>query len=148
MILLCSRCGKVVILNVFKTGINVVSLSPVFEAVFLVFLTAQWLLRHMGAPWASPESSITACIGERELARFLCKCHYPRSHFTKLLTRALLFGPFHCSYTFVACLAFRIHVAGDLNNRISLVVGVLTTSFAHALHGTGSSIRVRAVLCR
>jgi len=30
MILLCSRCGKVVILNVFKTGINTASFLPVF----------------------------------------------------------------------------------------------------------------------
>jgi len=34
-----------VILNVFKTGINSVSFLPVFFAVFMVFLTAQWLLR-------------------------------------------------------------------------------------------------------
>jgi len=40
MLLLCSRCGKVAILNVFKTGIN---------AVFSVFLTAQWQLRHTGS---------------------------------------------------------------------------------------------------
>jgi len=37
-----------VILNVFETGINAVSFFPVFEAVFLVFLTAQWPLRHTG----------------------------------------------------------------------------------------------------
>ena len=30
----------------------------------------------MGAPRASPESSITICIGERELARFLCLSHH------------------------------------------------------------------------
>jgi len=36
-----------------------------------MFLTAQWLLRRMGAPRALPESSITICIGERELARSL-----------------------------------------------------------------------------
>jgi len=40
MLLLCSRCGKVVLSNVFKTGINAVSFLPVFLAVFLVLLTA------------------------------------------------------------------------------------------------------------
>jgi len=30
MLLLCSRCGKVVILNAFKTGINAVSFLLVF----------------------------------------------------------------------------------------------------------------------
>jgi len=29
MLLQCSRCGKVVILNAFKTGINAVSVLPV-----------------------------------------------------------------------------------------------------------------------
>jgi len=59
--------------------------------------------------------------------------HVP--HFTKLLTRALFFGPFQCSYKFIPCLAFRVHVAVDLNKTISFVVGVLSTSFAHALLG-------------
>jgi len=49
MLLMCSRCGKVVILNVFKTGINAVPFLSVFKAVFLVFLTTQWRLRHTGA---------------------------------------------------------------------------------------------------
>jgi len=31
MLPLCSRCGKVVILNVFKTGINTVLFLPVFK---------------------------------------------------------------------------------------------------------------------
>jgi len=30
MLLLCSRYGKVVILNVFKTGINAVSFLPLY----------------------------------------------------------------------------------------------------------------------
>jgi len=36
-----------VILNVFKTGINAVSFLTVFK-LFVVFLTAQWLLQHTG----------------------------------------------------------------------------------------------------
>jgi len=35
MLHLCSRCGKVVILNVFKTGINAVSFLPVFLSYVL-----------------------------------------------------------------------------------------------------------------
>ena len=42
MLLLCSRSGNVVILNVLRqTGINTLSFLPVFYAVFVVFLTAQ-----------------------------------------------------------------------------------------------------------
>jgi len=36
-------------LNVFKTGINALLFLPVFQAVFMVFLTARWLLRHTGS---------------------------------------------------------------------------------------------------
>jgi len=78
--------------------------------------------------------SITIYIRERVLACFVRLCHHPRSHFTKL-TRALFFGPCRCSYIFVPCLAFRVHVAGDLNKTISFVAGVLSTSFARALLG-------------
>ena len=84
---------------------------------------------------APPVFSITIYIRERKLACFVCLIHHPRSHFTKLLTRLLFFGPCHCSYIFVPCPAFRVHVAGDLNKTISFVVGVLTTSFARALLG-------------
>jgi len=49
MLLLSPRCGNVVILTVFKTGINAVSFLCVFYAVFSVFLTAQWRLRHTGS---------------------------------------------------------------------------------------------------
>ena len=45
---MCSRCENVVSLNVFKTGINAASFLPVFKAVFLVFLTGKWRLRHTG----------------------------------------------------------------------------------------------------
>jgi len=42
-----------------------------------------------------------------------------------------------CYYSsiFVPCLAFRIHVAGDLNQKLSFVASVLLTSFALALLG-------------
>jgi len=72
-------------------------------------------------------------IGERGLACFAYLCHHPRSHFTKLLTRDLFIEPCQCSHVYVPCLAFRVHVAGDLNKTISFVVGVLTTSFARVL---------------
>jgi len=57
------------------------------------------------------------------------------SHFTKLLTRALSFALCHCSYILVPHLASRVHVAGDLNETISFVVGVFSTVFARALLG-------------
>jgi len=56
-----------------------------------------------------------------------------RSHFTKLLTRALFFVPCHYSYIFVPFLAFHVHVAGDLNETISFVAGILSTLLARAL---------------
>ena len=74
-------------------------------------------------------------IGEGKQACFVYLCHHHRSHFTKLLTRAIFFGPCHCSYVFVPCLAFRVRFAGDLNKTISFVVDALSTSFARALLG-------------
>jgi len=71
MLLLCSRCAKVVILNVFKTGINDVSFLPVFQAVFLTFLQPSGD-SGTRAPRAEPESSLTIYIGERELALCIC----------------------------------------------------------------------------
>ena len=53
----------------------------------------------------------------------------------KLLTWALFFVPCHCSYIFVSCLVFHVHVAGDMNKTISFVTGVLSTSFARTLLG-------------
>jgi len=42
-----------------------------------------------------------------------------------------------CYYSsiFSPCLAFRIHVAGDLNQKLSFVASVRSTSFARALLG-------------
>ena len=125
------------ILNVFKTGINAVSCSPVFQAVFLVFSTAQWRLRHTG-------SSDLALVFDYNLYWRIYKAsllalyinvitHCPTS--TKLLSRDFLRGPCHCSYIFVVCLDFPVHVAGDLNKKISFVVGVLSTLLACALLG-------------
>jgi len=64
------------------------------------------------------------------LAFYICTS----THNNKL-TRAVCIGPCHCSYVFVPCLAFRVHVAGDLNKTISFVVGVLSPLFARALLG-------------
>jgi len=47
--LLCSRYGKVVILNVFKTGINAVLFVPAFKLCTCFFSITQWRLRHMGS---------------------------------------------------------------------------------------------------
>jgi len=70
-----------------------------------------------------------------KLACFVYLCHHHRSHLTKLLTRALFFGPCHCSYVFVPCLDYRVHFAGDLNKTISFVVGALSSYFVRALLG-------------
>jgi len=51
------------------------------------------------------------------LAWYICATTYERSHFTKLLIRVILFMPYHCLYIFVPCLAFRVHVARDLNKK-------------------------------
>jgi len=71
------------ILNVFKTCINAAPFLPVFQAMFLVLLTAQWRLRHTG-------SSGLARIFDHNLHRTTRVCfvylwHHTRSHFTKLL---------------------------------------------------------------
>ena len=92
----------------------------------------QWLLLHTG-------SSGLVRVFDYDLYRrtraCLCLFHHPRSHFTKLLIWALFLETCHCSYIFVPCLSFRVHVSGDLNQTISFVVGVFTTSFARALLG-------------
>ena len=80
-----------------------------------MFLTSQRRLRHTGL----------ARVFDYDLYRRTRVCllcifapqRKVRSHFTKLLTRALFFGSCHCSYIFVSCLAFRVHVAGDLMNK-------------------------------
>jgi len=122
------KCGKVVC---FKK-VSMLCNFCLFCCV-LVFLTAQWRLRHMGS------ARVFNCdLYRRTRACLLCTvylCHHPRSHLTKLLTRSLFFGPSHCSYIFVPCLSFGVHVAGDHNKTISFVVGVLSTLFAHALLG-------------
>jgi len=132
MLLLCSRCGKVVILNVFKTSVKPASFLLVFYAVFSVFLVAHWQLQHTVSSGLA-ESSIAIYTGEPKLACFVYLYHHSRSHFTNLLTRTLFFGPCHCSYYFGQCLAFRVHVSSDLNKTISFIVGVLSTSFPRAL---------------
>jgi len=105
-----------VILNVFKTGINAVSF---FSWVFGVFNSPVATPAH-GLLELSPSLRLRF-ISENGslLALYICATtHGP--HFTKLLTWALSLGTWHCSYIFVPCLAFRIHVAGDLNKTISL----------------------------
>jgi len=50
----------------------------------------------------------------------------------RLLIWALLIRPCHCSHICALCLAFRVNVAGDLYQKISFEVGVLSTSFPRA----------------
>jgi len=79
--------------------------------------------------------------GERELALYVCATTNG-PHFSKLLTRALFFGPCQCSYIFIQCLAFRVHVAGDLNKTISF-----EGFFRSLALYSGSPVRSRAALC-
>jgi len=92
MLLLCSRCGKVVSLNVFKTGINAVSFLPIFSAVFLVFLTARWRLRY--TEYLDSARVFDYDLYLRRRACLLCifvPSPKVRFHFSMLLIRALFF---------------------------------------------------------
>jgi len=63
-------CGKVVILNMFKTGITAVSFLPVLSCVLGVFNSPVATPVHARASWALPQSSIKIYIGERKLVCF------------------------------------------------------------------------------
>ena len=83
---------------------------------------------------AQPESSITIYnIAECELDCFAYLCHHPL-HWSRLSNRALIIGPCHCSDIFVSCLVFRVHVAGDVNHKISFVAG-RSTRFSACFRG-------------
>jgi len=110
-----------------KTSINTVSFLPDFYTVFSVLLTAQWRLQHTGSSGLAGVFNYDL-YRKTQFACFAYLCHHPLSHFTKLLNRVLFFGPCHCSYIFVPCLAFSVHVADYLNKIISFRVGILSTS--------------------
>jgi len=78
MLLLCSRCGKVVILNVFKIGINAVSFLPVFLSCVLGVFNSPVATPANGLLGLSP-SPITSYIGERELALYICVTTHGRT---------------------------------------------------------------------
>jgi len=128
---------KIVILNVLKAGINAVSFLLLWSCVLGVFNSpaATSANEHLGV--------FDHDLYWRTRVCFIYLCQYPRSHFTKLLTRALFSGYRHCLYIFVPRQAFRVHVASDLNTAILFVVGVLSTSLAHAAGYLGSSVIVR-----
>jgi len=52
----------------------------------------------------------------------------------------------HCSYIFIPCLAFRVHVAGDLNQKILFVVDVLFSQVCSLAVYSSSSVRDRAAI--
>jgi len=60
-------------------------------------------------------------------------------------TWALFVGPYHYSFNFVPCLAFCVHVAGDLNEKVSFITDVLLTSLTRVY--LGSSGTARAAFC-
>jgi len=95
--------------------------------------TAQWRLQHRGSTGSARILDYDLYLKTR--ACLLCIFVPPRkgrSHFTKLLTRALFFVPCHCSYIFVSCPGFHVHVAGDLNKTISFVADFVRLCFSRA----------------
>jgi len=93
MLLLCSRCGKVLILNVFKTGFNAVSFLPVFKLCYWCFQQSSGGFSTR-APRLSPSLrlGLQFILEKASLLCFVYLCHHPRSYFTKLLTQAFLLG--------------------------------------------------------
>ena len=87
MLFLYSKGGKVVILKVFKTSIIAVSFLPVF------MLCSRCFQQPNGdsSTRAQPEFLIAIYMEEKQ-ACFVCLCHHPRSHFTKLLTGIFSLG--------------------------------------------------------
>jgi len=120
--------NRKILLNLIR---KIKNLTDQFQPVFvfaLATLNSYILFLHCNFTtcytvlYLIPESSITIDIAERELVCFVHLCHHPGSQFTKLFTRAIFIRRNHCSYIFVPRLAFRVHVAGDMNKTISFVV--------------------------
>jgi len=88
MLLLCSRCGNVVILNVFRQVSILCHFRLFLSCVLGVFNSPVATLAH-GLLGHTPESSFTIYIRKHEFACFIYLCHHRQSHFTKLLTRDL-----------------------------------------------------------
>ena len=95
-----------------------------------MFSTTQWLLRYTGS--SSFAQVFDYDLYRRTRACFLCMFVPPPRVPFHQVNLGSFFGPCHCSYIFIPCLAFRVHVAGDLNKTISFIVGVPTTLFARA----------------
>jgi len=83
MLLPCSRCGKVAILNVFKTGINALFSSCVLS-----------VFKSLMAPPAHGLLGLSTSLRLRFISEnagcVVCLCHHPKSRFTKLLTMLFL----------------------------------------------------------
>jgi len=130
MLILCSRCGKVVTLNVFKYQCCVMC-ACFLSYVFDVYNSPVATPAH-GLLGLSPSLRLRFILQNVSLlASYVCAAtHGPTS-----LLRLLGLSSLGFSYIFVACLVVRVHVTGDLNRTISFVVGVLTTSLACVLFG-------------
>jgi len=90
----------------------------------------QWRLWHSGSAWVVDY----ALYCRTWVAYFVHLCHNPL-HWLRFLTRTICTEPCQCSCIVVPCLAFRVYFAGELNKKISFVVGVLSNKFACALLG-------------
>jgi len=100
---------------------------------------SQWRLRHSDS--SSSAQFVDYALSCRTWACLLCIFVPPPTSLIKFVNSGSLhwvlwlFIYFHCSYIFVPCFTFRVYFAGDLNQKISFVVGVLSKTFARALLG-------------
>jgi len=102
----------------------------VMEPILLCFSWNKWWLRHSGLVRVVDYDSYC-----RTSTCLLCIFVPPFTSLIKLVNAGSFTGLCHCSYIFVSCLAFRVHIAGNMNKKLSFVIGVLSTSFAIALLG-------------
>jgi len=93
-------------------GFQVYSINHVSHPV-------KWRLRHSGSSGLFRVFDYS--LHCRTWACLLCIFVLPPTSLIKVVTS----GSLHWAYTYVPCLAFRVHVAGDLNYKIPFVVGVL-----------------------
>ena len=110
-----------------------------FKLCVCFFRTAQWWLRYTGS--SNLAGVFDYDLYHRTRACMLCIFVPPLTVplQNKLLTQALFFELCHCWHIFVPCLAFCVHVTGDLNKTYHSV-----RSFELYLV---SSIKNRAALC-
>jgi len=89
MLRLYSRCGQIVILNVFKTGINAVSFLPVYLSCVLGGFYSPVVTPAHGLLGLWPSLRLRFISESTSLLCILVPPPTVQLHYTKLLTRAL-----------------------------------------------------------